>query len=122
MPLTPSADRLAPQWPATPAAPLPTAAEALPLPSDLQDPSAMSHAPDADPRCLLAIHLDDGTVFEAVLETAAKTREQIAQILRTGHTHAEGDVVEIFPPHRIHKITVQGPGFAARQAPQTRVA
>jgi len=54
--------------------------------------------------------------------TAAKTREQISYILRNGHTHTEGDTVEIFPPHRIQTITVQGPGFASRLLSQARFA
>jgi hypothetical protein len=82
----------------------------------------MSHAADADPRCLLAILLDDGTVFEVEAASAAKAREAVAHLLRAGHTHVEGDVAEIFPPHRIQKITVQGPGFAQRQAPHVRIS
>lgn len=37
---------------------------------------------ETDPRCLLLVHLDDGTVFEVEMATAAKTREQIVHILR----------------------------------------
>lgn len=59
-------------------------------------------------------YLDDGRVFEYEVESAEKAREHSAAIVRGGYRHNDGQTFEHYPPHRIDKVKVVGPGVPTK--------
>lgn len=57
----------------------------------------------------LSIYLDDGRIFSYEVSGEDKAREHSHAIAQTGYRHNNGLVFEHYPPHRILKITTDGP-------------
>lgn len=77
-------------------------------------PDVANDVPDVLPftPTIVSVYLDNGIVYEYVVEDPMKGREHADAIIRMGYRHTkEGtDDLEWFPPHRISKVKVTGAG------------
>lgn len=68
----------------------------------------------ADPRIKISVYLDDGVVFDYDVTNATSAREHVSAIIKTGYRHSDSstpDELTHFPPHRILKVKMRGPGI-----------
>jgi hypothetical protein len=63
----------------------------------------------------ISVYLDDGNVFEYEVDTVTSAREHVSLIVKTGYRHSDRDPPDElvhFPPHRISKVKMRGPGIS----------
>jgi hypothetical protein len=66
------------------------------------------------PKVKISIYLDDGIVFDYDVANATSAREHVSAIIKTGYRHSDSetpDELTHFPPHRILKVKMRGPGI-----------
>jgi len=70
-------------------------------------------APEPE-KIVISVYVDDGNVFDYDVLTVQTAREHVSAIIATGYRHTclkTPDVLVHFPPHRIVKVKMTGPGI-----------
>ncbi len=73
--------------------------------------------PEADTKIVISIYIDNGNVFEYDVKTPSSAREHVSAIIATGYRHSDPtapDELVHFPPHRISKVKMRGPGITTK--------
>jgi hypothetical protein len=63
-----------------------------------------------DKKIWIYVYVDNGNTYQYPVDTVAQAREHAAAIIKDGYFHTRKNVLEIYPPHRILKVKVFGPG------------
>lgn len=73
--------------------------------------------PATDTKIVISVYIDNGNVFEYDVKTPSSAREHVSAIIATGYRHSDKDTPDEmvhFPPHRIAKVKMRGPGITTK--------
>ena len=68
-----------------------------------------------EPKIKISVYINDGNVFEYEVRDVTAARDHVSKIVATGYRHSAANATDElvhYPPHRIDKVKMKGPGIS----------